>query len=133
MAYHTNPRLAYPIFYGAAPEMLRLARENRKQMTPAERKLWEHLKEKRLMGMKFRRQHPVSLFIADFYCHQAKLIIEIDGGYHDDQEQRELDEGREKELEDLGLNVIRFRNEEVERDVFGVVERIKRVLQETQA
>ena len=102
-------------------------------MTPAERKLWEHLKEKRLMEMTFRRQHPVSRFIADFYCHQAKLIIEIDGCYHDDREPRELDEGREKELDDLGLKVIRFRNEEVEMDVLNVLERIKRVLQETQA
>ena len=78
--------------------------------------------------MKFRRQHPISSFIADFYCHQAKLIIEIDGGYHDDPDQQEADLGRQRALEDLGLKVIRFRNEEIETDVAGVVERIRRVL-----
>ena len=77
------------------------------------------------MGRKFRRQHPVSRFIADFYCHQAKLVIEIDGGYHEDHEQKLADQGRQKELEDIGLLVIRFRNDEVEMDIEGVVERIR--------
>ena len=128
MAYHTNPRLGYPIYSGAEPEILKLARENRKHSTPAERKLWEFLRKHKIMGMKFRRQHPVLKFIADFYCHQAKLIIEIDGGYHDDQEQEESDQCRQKELEDIGLHVLRFRNEEIEMDVEGVVERIREVL-----
>jgi len=130
MSYHTNPRLGYPIYCGTEPEMLKLARENRKQMTLAERKLWNHLKKRKIMGVKFRRQHPVSRFIVDFYCHQVKLIIELDGGYHDDQEQYELDQGREKELENLGLDVIRFRNEEVEMDVFEDIDRIRKVILE---
>ena len=96
-------------------------------MTLAERKLWTHLR-KRITGMKFRRQHPVSKFIADFYCHDARLIIEVDGGYHDDPEQKEYDKRRQAELEDLGLLVVRFRNEEVEKDVEGVVEKIRMVL-----
>ena len=128
MPYKTNPRFEYPIYYGADLEILKLARLNRKQMTVAENMLWKHIKERKVLGMKFRRQHPVACFIADFYCHQLKLIVEIDGGYHDDQEQHELDQGREKELQDMGLTIIRFWNEEVEKDVYGVVERIGRVI-----
>ena len=97
-------------------------------MTVAERRLWDHIKERKVLGMKFRRQHPVACFIADFYCHQLKLIIEIDGGYHDDQVQHELDKGREKELRDMGLTIIRFRNEEIEKDVYEVVKCIRRVI-----
>jgi very-short-patch-repair endonuclease len=129
MAYQKNARLGNPIYFGTDPEILKLARENRSNQTPAERKLWKHLR-KRLTGRKFRRQHPVSRFIADFYCHEAKLIIELDGGYHDDPDQEELDLGRQKALEDMGLIVIRFRNEEIEMDVEGVVERIRMVLRE---
>ncbi len=80
--------------------------------------------------MKFRRQHPISRFIADFYCHQAKLIVEVDGGYHDDPEQILSDEGREKKLQDFGLFIIRFRNDEVENDVNDVVDRIRRIVLE---
>ncbi len=130
MSYRTNPRLSYPIYCGADPEILSLARENRKQMTLAEIKLWKLLRRKNILGMKFRRQHPLSMFIADFYCHQAKLIIEIDGGYHDDQNQKESDLGRQQALEDMGLLVIRFRNEEIEMDVEGVLDRISKILKE---
>ena len=129
MAYHTNPRLGYPIYFGTDPEILKLAGKNRTHLTPAERKLWKHLR-KRITGMKFRRQHPVSRFITDFYCHQAKLVIEIDGGYHNEPKQKELDQRRQKELENLGLLVIRFRNEEIETDVVRVVEKISMVLRE---
>ena len=130
MSYHTNLRLGYPIYCGADPEILRLARENRRKMTLAEIKLWKCLRGKNIQGMKFRRQHPLSRFIADFYCHQAKLVIEIDGGYHDEQDQEESDLGRHQALEDMGFLVIRFRNEEIEMDVEGVVERIRKVLRE---
>jgi very-short-patch-repair endonuclease len=130
MAYNTNPRLSLPIYYGTEPVLLKLARENRKRMTLAERILWDHLRGKKFMGIKFRRQHPISQFIADFYCHQAKLIIELDGGYHDDPEQNELDVGRENVLKDMEIKVIRFRNEEIEKDVLGVLEKIALVIRE---
>ena len=93
-------------------------------MTPAEKTLWVYLRDKKFMGIKFRRQHPISRFIADFYCHELKLVIEIDGGYHDDREQHELDTGRENELKELGLTIIRFRNEEIARDILGVLDKI---------
>ena len=127
MTYHKNPRLGNPIYFGTDPEILKLARENRSHLTPAERKLWTHLR-KSILGIKFRRQHPVSRFIADFYSHQAKLVIEIDGGYHDDLDQEKSDQRRQWALEDMGLMVIRFRNEEIEMDVEEVLETIKKVL-----
>jgi very-short-patch-repair endonuclease len=130
MAYQTNQRLGNNIYYNINSELLRLARENRKHMTTAEMKLWEHLKGRKLNGFKFRRQHPIFLFIADFYCHEAKLIIEIDGGYHDDPEQVDLDIGREKELNDLGIRIIRFQNQEIVHCIASVLDRIREALHE---
>jgi very-short-patch-repair endonuclease len=101
------------LFFGASPEIHRRARELRKNLTPAERKLWDFLRSKNLGGYKFRRQHPISYYIADFYCHSLRLVIELDGGVHDTLEQKEHDVGRELELRNLGLHIIRFRNEEV--------------------
>lgn len=72
-------------------------------MTQAEEILWKHLRNKKLNGMKFRRQHPLDMFIADFYCHEKKLIIELDGGIHETPEQQEYDEGRTFLLQDKDL------------------------------
>jgi cyclase len=99
-------------------------------MTPSEKKLWEQLKNRKFLGIKFRRQHPVSCFIADFYCHQAKLIIEVDGGYHHHKDQKEMDSAREGALEDLGIKVIRFSNEEIEKNIISILDRIKEVIHE---
>jgi very-short-patch-repair endonuclease len=93
-------------------------------MTEAEEILWEHLRNNKLNGLKFRRQHPLDIFIADFYCHQRKLIIELDGGIHDVLNQREYDEGRTFELEGKGFKILRFRNEEVIKDIDSVLYRI---------
>ncbi len=71
--------------------------------------------------MRFKRQHPILYFIADFYCHRAKLIIEVDGGYHNLQEQYIYDKNRDKELEEFGLKVIRFTNEQVFNDIENVL------------
>lgn len=93
-------------------------------MTEAEDILWKHLRNKKLNGLKFRRQHPLDIFIADFYCHEKKLVIELDGGIHDILEQKEYDEGRTSELEGKGFKVIRFRNEEIMNDLEDVLNRI---------
>ena len=82
------------------------------------------------MGLKFRRQHPINIFIADFYCHKVKLVIELDGGIHKIEENREYDKGREAELEDLGLTVLRFTNKEVMNNIEKVVLRIKEYLKD---
>jgi very-short-patch-repair endonuclease len=130
MSFKSNPRLDYPIYCGANPEIIKIAKENRKNMTPAEKKLWHYLQNRKLSGMKFRRQHPVSKFIADFYCHEVKLIIEVDGGYHLETHQKDSDVGREFELKDLDLTIIRFRNEEIENNIDDVLERIKTAIKD---
>jgi len=103
-------------------EKLQRAKELRRDMTPAEKMLWEELRANKL-GVHFRRQQVIQGFIVDFYCHKASLVIEVDGDIHDLQ--REEDARREKVLSDLGLRVIRFRNDEVTRDLSDVVGRIK--------
>jgi very-short-patch-repair endonuclease len=65
------------------------------------------------MGLRFRPQHPMDKFIADFYCHPIKLVIEVDGGIHDKPENREYDIGRTAESENYGIKVIRFKNEQI--------------------
>ena len=105
MAYSEN------LFYGASPLIHQRARDLRKIMTPAEKILWEKLRGKSLCNFKFRRQHPIYRFIADFYCHELKLVIELDGEIHDSKERQEYDLGRTYELNELGISVLRIRNE----------------------
>ncbi|WP_342450743.1 endonuclease domain-containing protein, partial [Lunatimonas salinarum] len=106
------------------PIILEFARNNRKNATDAEAFLWEMLRNRKLNGLKFRRQHPVNdQFILDFYCAECRLAIEVDGGYHHSLDQREYDEGRTYALNELGLTVLRFSNKEV-------IEESERVLQE---
>jgi len=101
------------------------AKQMREQMTRAESRLWAALKGKQLMGIKFRRQHPVQLYIVDFYCHQLKLVIELDGGYHATEEQKKLDAERTEALENTGLHVMRFTNDEVLSEIDTVLRKIK--------
>lgn len=101
------------------------ARELRRNMTPAEKILWEELRANKL-GVHFRRQQVIQGFIVDFYCHKAGLVIEVDGDIHDLQ--KEEDERREKVLSALGLKIVRFRNDEVGRDLSAVVGRIREIV-----
>jgi very-short-patch-repair endonuclease len=103
-------------------EKLEQAKALRENMTPAETALWKSLKGDRLAGLHFRRQQIIRGFIVDFYCHSAGLIVELDGGVHD--RKKVSDSERDIVLESLGLRVVRFRNEEVERDLAGVLGRI---------
>ena len=99
------------------------AKEMRENMTEAETVLWEALKSKHI-GDKFRRQHIIGNFIPDFVCLSKRLVIEVDGGYHTDDTQQGLDEGRAEELKQLGFEVIRFTNEEVLNNLDKVVHQI---------
>lgn len=94
-------------------EKLQRAKELRREMTPAEKILWEELRANKL-GVHFRRQQVIAGFIVDFYCHKAALVVEVDGDIHDLQ--REEDARREKALSALGLKVVRFKNDEVVRN-----------------
>lgn len=119
------------MFYGADAETFQAAAILRKYTTAAEKHLWEKLNKKQL-GYKFRRQHPIKFFIADFYCHQLKLVIEIDGEIHRLPERKEYDNNREAELEQLDIRVIRFTNQEVRDNIDGVIEEIRKLIKEVE-
>ncbi len=103
------------------------ARQLRENPTHAELIMWSYLKQKPL-GYKFRRQHPISIYIADFYCHALKLIIELDGGIHSDTDIQKHDIERQKNLESGGITFVRFKNEEVEKEFEVVINRIETYL-----
>ncbi len=95
-------------------EKLERAKELRREMTPAEKILWQEVRAKKL-GVRFRRQQVIAGFIVDFYCHKAALVVEVDGDIHDLQ--KDEDERRERVLTKMGLRVIRFGNDEVVREL----------------
>lgn len=95
-------------------------------MTEAEKVLWEHLRARRFLNLKFRRQHPILDFVADFYCHEHKLIVEADGKYHDEDDSKYYDTERTKELQGYGFSVIRFSNFEILNDIEGVLKQLKK-------
>ncbi len=98
----------------------------RKQMTDAERCLWQSLRMRQIHGYKFRRQHPVGPYIADFACLDAGLIVEVDGGQHGDQ--RAVDDARTRFLISRGFRVLRFWNNEVLQETDAVLEVILEAL-----
>jgi very-short-patch-repair endonuclease len=118
------------MFYDAKPIIFEMAKVMRENMTQSEKAVWELLKSKNMLGLRFKPQHPIDIFIADFYCHPLKLVIEIDGGIHKSVDQREYDIGREAELERWGIKVIRFTNEEVENDINHIQNEIERICTE---
>jgi cyclase len=111
------------MFYGAEKMIFQNEKELRRNLTPDELVLWGKLKQC-FPGYKFRRQHPVSNYIADFYCHKLKLVIEVDGSIHFDEENQKLDEQRQKELENLGLTILRFTNNQVKNNCEVAINKI---------
>ncbi|MBU0579601.1 MAG: endonuclease domain-containing protein [Candidatus Margulisbacteria bacterium] len=113
------------LFKGANKKIFDNAKDLRKFSTECEEMLWQELRDKKLLGYIFRRQHPISEFIADFYCHKLNLVIEIDGSVHNVQEQKEYDQARTKEMNRLGINIIRIKNNEIKDNLPNVIEKIK--------
>jgi imidazole glycerol-phosphate synthase subunit HisF len=122
-----NPYKEGGMFEGASHLIFANAKHLRKNMTAAETVLWMHLKIG-ISGFRFRRQHPIGLYIADFYCHKAKLIVEVDGSIHKGPTIKENDERRQKELEKWGYTVIRFTNEEVLQKSETVIDKISDIV-----
>jgi very-short-patch-repair endonuclease len=118
------------MFYGAGSETFGAAAILRKNMTLSERILWKKLKDRNIIKTKFRRQHPVDIFIVDFYCHEYKLALEIDGEPHNNEEAREYDLNRTAELERFGIKVIRFSNNQVISNIDMVIMKIQEILTE---
>ncbi|MDD5569757.1 MAG: endonuclease domain-containing protein [Bacteroidales bacterium] len=123
-----NKVIEYPMFFEAKPKIFELANDLRKSSTKAEMIVWKVIRNRRIKNQKFRRQHPIDTFIADFYCPQKKLVIEIDGGIHNIKENKEYDIERERILKKHGLKILRFKNEEVEKNINKVIKKISECL-----
>jgi len=113
------------MYFGTSVEIMKRASRLRKDQTSAEKIIWQRLRRRQIGGLRFRRQHPINSFIADFYCHEAKIVIEIDGGIHDDQEQKQKDIARQEIITDFGIKVLRFKNEEIFNDIDSVIKTIQ--------
>ena len=105
------------------PAILQLARDHRHPLTPAEAKIWSRVSSRGL-GFKIRRQHPIWRFIADFYCAEAKLVIEIDGDSHADASQEEYDKARTEWLEERGYKAMRITNNDVHKHLEDALQEI---------
>ena len=110
---------------GSSREVEEAALEMRRAMTPAEAALWQALRDRGCAGLKFRRQQARDRFVPDFYCASARLVVEVDGGVHDEPAQIERDAERTQMLARLGIRVLRVTNEEVMEDLAGVLRRIR--------
>ncbi len=108
------------MYYNASPLIFERAKLLRNNLTHAEKRLWSILSNKQMLELHFRRQHPLNRFIADFYCHSIKLVIEVDGGIHQKEERKEYDIGRSAEIEKWGIKILRFTNEQVLTDIDSV-------------
>ncbi len=117
------------------PIQIKYARDLRKNQTPEEGIVWQYLRNRKLKGYKFLRQHPVMIhdacgkkqfYIADFYCAEKRLVVEVDGQIH--LKQIDYDEARDIVMKEMNLAVLRITNEEINRDVSEVLERIKKYL-----
>ena len=113
-------RTVKPIYtFGASDNIKGKARILRKRMTESEKLLWSRLRKRQVLGQYFRRQHPISFYIVDFYCHECSLIIELDGEIHKFQKKEDIE--RTGDLESFGLKVIRFPNQLVLNDIENVI------------
>ena len=116
--------------YGAGPSIFEHARFLREHATPTERMLWQRIRNNQL-GVKFRRQHPIGNYIADFYCHKFKLVIELDGKYHNRDNQKKADSLRDMDMKVLGIKVLRFDDDDVVNDLETVITKIKKYIEHT--
>jgi cyclase len=112
------------MFLGAGNLLFERAKALRDNPTDAEQLLWFYLRQKPL-DHKFRRQHPISQYVADFYCHSLKLIIEVDGDVHTNEDVIKSDQERQAHLEKEGINFLRFTNKQVEHELQEVIRKIK--------
>ena len=114
--------------YGATAETFQIAERLRRDMTFAEKLLWARLCKNQL-GVRIRKQHPIWKFIADFYCHEVKLVIEIDGEIHLNVENKEDDISRTIILNEFKIEILRFTNNQVISETDNVIEKIKSTIE----
>src|SRR5512133_4302682 len=118
-----------PSMHLDARNLLRRAKRMRREPIPAEA-LWKILRNRNLHGLKFRRQHPILFYIADFYCHELRLVVEVDGTIHFTPSQIEKDKKRTANLEANGIRVVRFTNEQVLERIGEVVAVLRKMREE---
>jgi|WetSurMetagenome_2_1015567.scaffolds.fasta_scaffold778743_1 very-short-patch-repair endonuclease len=116
----------YPMYFGATPNIFKKAKELRKLETKSEKELWARLHKNQILGLQFRRQHPINQFIADFYCPKIKLVVEVDGSIHDLPENQDYDIARSVILNDFGIVVIRFTNKQILEDIDFTIREIEK-------
>lgn len=114
------------MYYGADMATRMKAKRLRREMTDSELLLWEYLRNRKT-GFKFRRQHPIGIYIADFYCHELKLVIKVDGEIHWFPDQIEWDKHRTTNMHLMDITVIRFSNHEVQNNIGRVISKVKEV------
>src|SRR3990167_1470122 len=104
--------------------LVKQAQEMRKNSTPAEEVMWEILRDRQFLEMKFRRQHQIGDYVVDFYCHEKRLVVELDGPVHSAHERIKVDQKRDGYLRSQGLNVVRFRNQDLLNNPESVLQRL---------
>lgn len=114
------------MFYESSPMIFANAKKLRNEPTSSEVIFWDILKQ-HFPNLRFKRQHPISNYIADFYCHKFKLVIEIDGSVHREEEVKNNDKIRDEFMRSLNLQIVRFTNEEVCKNGEFVVEKLKSI------
>lgn len=112
------------------PQLLEFAKTMRSNATDAEHLMWQLLRAKRFINFKFRRQHVITPYIVDFYCHELGLVIELDGSQHGTDDAIEYDTERTKFLEALGLTVVRYWNHKVLQNIDAVLEHLSQFCRE---
>ena len=117
------------LHHGTKASIHKNARQLRSSQTEAEQKLWIFLRNRQLKGKKFRRQHAIANYVVDFYCNEYKLAIELDGRFHAEQGAKEYDKSRTALLNEIGITVLRFWNEDVISDSKNVLAKISKYLE----
>jgi very-short-patch-repair endonuclease len=118
------------LYRNTSPKIIENAKALRRSQTEAEKALWNRLKQRQIKGFKFRNQHPLDIFVLDFYCYELLLGIEVDGSIHDSTEAKEYDEGRTAELLKHGIKIIRFTNDEVLSNIDNTIKEIEKIIDE---
>ena len=116
------------MFYGPSAQTFKYAKQLRGKMTVAEEILWKYLSKNQMNGYRFKRQHPIRNYIADFYCHKATLLVEVDGGIHETEKQMERDREKTAAIEGSGCRILRFTNDHVVNGIDQVLNTIKNEL-----
>lgn len=119
-----------------APIAIDSSRELRKRLTSAEEMFWDRVRNRKFLGLKFRRQHPLfvddrgreTFYVADFYCHEKRLIVELDGRSHDGRESKDAE--RERLIREYGIRVKRFKNSQIEKDIENVMRQMEEHISE---